>query len=223
MSENSLQVLNNKRKVIKATVTRFETFINNINENNINQLQNRIDKFSNTYEDFNSVQPQMEELDEAEYNTNEREDFENRFFELQTRSQQLIIDRNVDATRNVDQKTSALNETAGLSRSLVKLPTINLPSFSGSYEDWFPFYDTFNSLIHNDSTLLDIQKFHYLKSCLKGEAANVLHCLEISSNNYQIAWEMLENRYNNKRLIIQNHIKAIYDLPVASKESHFHS
>lgn len=215
-SKDQLKALKNKRKVIKAAVTRFESFIDNVRDSNINQIENRIDKFSNTYEEFNLVQAQIEELDESEFDTTEREEFENRFFDLKTRSQQLVINN----VRAESSTTSESNESGRLSNSLVKLPTINLPSFSGAYEDWFPFYDTFNSLIHNDSSLLDIQKFHYLKSCLKGEAANILHCLEISANNYIVAWEMLENRYNNRRIIVQNHIKAICDLPVATKENH---
>lgn len=218
IDQNLLQTLKNKRKGIKAAATRFETFINNVSENNIHQINDRIEKFSCTYEEFNLIQTQIEELDENEYDTKEREDFENRFFELKTRSRQIVA--NVDAANTVDGTASLTGELNGLARVSVKLPTINLPNFSGNYEDWFPFHDTFNSLIHNDSSLLDIQKFHYLKSCLKGEAANVLHCLEVSSNNYKVAWEMLESRYSNKRLTIQNHIKAICDLPVVLKENH---
>lgn len=145
------------------------------------------------------------------------------FFNLKNKSYQLTncsqnyhgvaIDNK--SIRESEEKESGI--AAPLLKRCVKLPTISLPNFSGAYEDWFPFYDTFNTLIHNNNEISDIQKFHYFKSCLKSEAANVLHSLEISANNYQSAWQMLEDRYNNKRSIIQRHIKAIFELPIAHK------
>lgn len=54
-----------------------------------------------------------------------------------------------------------------------KLPTINLPSFSGNNEDWLSFSDSFQSLIHKNETLSDIQKLHYLKSSSKDESSQV--------------------------------------------------
>ncbi|XP_030755482.1 uncharacterized protein LOC115881899 [Sitophilus oryzae] len=35
-----------------------------------------------------------------------------------------------------------------------------------------------------------------------------------------IAWKLLKDRYHNKRLIIHNHVKAIFELPQLSRESH---
>lgn len=101
----------------------------------------------------------------------------------------------------------------------VKLPTLNLPSFSGLYEQWLCFYDTFNSLIHENNTLTNIQKFHYLKSCLTSDAAQVIESLGLSSDNYQTAWTLLKERYQNKRLIIQNHINALFSLAPVTKDS----
>lgn len=56
----------------------------------------------------------------------------------------------------------------------VKLPTINLPTFSKQYEDWLPFLDTFTALIDKNESLTEIQKLHYLKSARKGEAADTI-------------------------------------------------
>jgi len=43
--------------------------------------------------------------------------------------------------------------------------------------------------------------------------------LEISGANYADAWMRLKERYDNKRLIVQNHIRAIFDLPTIKKEN----
>lgn len=41
--------------------------------------------------------------------------------------------------------------------------------------------------------------------------------LEITSNNYQEALDLLKQRYDDKRMITQEHIRALYDLPVVPK------
>ena len=54
---------------------------------------------------------------------------------------------------------------------VVKLPEINLPTFSERYEDSAAFSDIFTSCIHNNSYLSKTAKLQYLKDCLMGEAA----------------------------------------------------
>ncbi|XP_024886131.1 uncharacterized protein LOC112463789, partial [Temnothorax curvispinosus] len=52
-----------------------------------------------------------------------------------------------------------------------------------------------------------------------GEAYNVISSLEIADENYSVAWDLLIERYDNKRVIVQNHLKAIVKLPVMNKEN----
>lgn len=92
---------------------------------------------------------------------------------------------------------------ASVRNSQVKLPRIELPTFNGKYEDWHSFFDMFNSLIHSNREISDTQKFHYLRSSLKGDAAEIVSSLEISGSNYADAWTRLKERYDNKRLIVQ--------------------
>ncbi|XP_018403198.1 PREDICTED: uncharacterized protein LOC108780103 [Cyphomyrmex costatus] len=101
----------------------------------------------------------------------------------------------------------------------IRLPKLNLPSFSGKYDEWFPFFDTFNSVIHSNASLSDAQRFQYLRGCLTGDASAVISSLEISDANYAVAWSILKSRYDNKREIVQNHVKAIMDLPSMAKEN----
>ncbi|XP_072764624.1 uncharacterized protein [Anoplolepis gracilipes] len=89
-------------------------------------------------------------------------------------------------------------------RPSVKLPNIDLPKFDGSYERWIPFRDLFESLIDSNAALPNVQKLHYLRSALAGEAAKVINALEITNDNYTLAWNLLKKRYENKRLIVQH-------------------
>ena len=80
----------------------------------------------------------------------------------------------------------------------VKLPTIELPKFSGNYTEWASFIETIFSLIDNNESLTDTQKLHYLKSCLEDEPKKTLEALKTHNQNYPIALNILKQRYENK-------------------------
>lgn len=84
----------------------------------------------------------------------------------------------------------------------VRLPKINIPQFNGNYNDWGTFKDLYTSLIHERSSLSPVQKLHYLKSSLTGEAEQLLKHISITDKNYEVAWDTLKRRYNNKRIIV---------------------
>lgn len=63
-------------------------------------------------------------------------------------------------------------------------------------------------------------KFHYLRAHLDGETKQVvISLLELSAANYRNAWDLLCERYNNKRVLIQNQIKSLLDILVSTQES----
>ncbi|XP_018395616.1 PREDICTED: uncharacterized protein LOC108774101 [Cyphomyrmex costatus] len=64
-----------------------------------------------------------------------------------------------------------------------------------------------------------VQKFNYLKSCLLDSAAQIIHSLASTDENYEIAWRLLSERFNNKRIIIQNHVRALFELSAVTKET----
>lgn len=85
----------------------------------------------------------------------------------------------------------ALTYNCGNNLKGIRLPTIKLPTFDGNYSNWLEFHYTFNSLIHNNEGLNNINKFQYLKLSLTGQAASLIESLEISSNNYDVAWILI--------------------------------
>ncbi|XP_031341102.1 uncharacterized protein LOC116169214 [Photinus pyralis] len=115
-----------------------------------------------------------------------------------------------------------LNNSASQSSSThqVKLPTIHLPTFEGAFDQWIKFHDTFQSVIHNNESITSIQKFQYLKGCLTGTASETIKSLPISASNYEVAWERLCKRFHNKKLIVENHLKALFGLGQVKKNSH---
>lgn len=90
------------------------------------------------------------------------------------------------------------------------LPAIQLPKFSGDYAAWPPFRDLFKSLVVDHPEASNINKLHHLKSSLSGEAAQLIASLPMVGDSFNTAWETLNTRYENQRLLIQAQLDKIF-------------
>ncbi|XP_070522381.1 uncharacterized protein [Cardiocondyla obscurior] len=100
------------------------------------------------------------------------------------------------------------------------LPRIKLPNFSGEYKSWRSFHDLFKSMIFFNTELSNVEKMHYLKTCLSGEAAKLVSNLSASGENFSVAWTLLTSRYENKRFLITTQLDRIFNLkPLKTKNA----
>jgi hypothetical protein len=83
--------------------------------------------------------------------------------------------------------TDASEQGSSNSHNSLKLNAIKLPIFSGQYDSGISFSDMFEAMIHENVCLPEIQKFHYFKSFLSGEAESLISNLPMTANNYTIA------------------------------------
>lgn len=100
----------------------------------------------------------------------------------------------------------------------VKLPKFDLVKFKGDLKHFPTYLDIFNSSVHENSSLVDIQKFRYLISSLEGPPLQVVSCLPMTSENYLIAYNTLIKRYKNKRLLSQCYWSSIENAPKLNSE-----
>ncbi|XP_063420794.1 uncharacterized protein LOC134706011 [Mytilus trossulus] len=71
------------------------------------------------------------------------------------------------------------------------LPKLTLHNFSGNIIEWQSFWDSFESAVHMNPNLPDIQKFNYLKSQLGGEASHTIDGFALTNANYKEAINVL--------------------------------
>lgn len=95
-----------------------------------------------------------------------------------------------------------------------RLPLIELPKFSGKLIDWVPFYDLFQSLVHERDNMSDAEKHYYLRASLESEALSIIRQLPMDEANYEVALNLLKGRYQNQRLLIDTYLDRITNLPV---------
>ncbi|KAJ8985452.1 hypothetical protein NQ317_017084 [Molorchus minor] len=225
----TLTELKSKRGQLKATITRTRNYFESIDQSRIDsktitEINIRLSKIEPLLDEFNNVQLEIEHLckemldyDET-IDENERYTFEQNYYSLLTDMKHLMTLNNTISNIQSVQTTSPSSQSQLLQQ--IKLPTISLPNFDGQYNEWVEFRDCFNALINDNVALTKIQKFYYLRSSLRKEALQIIESLQVSAENYDIAWKLLNERFEQKSLIIHSHVKAIFDYPCLTKENH---
>jgi hypothetical protein len=102
-----------------------------------------------------------------------------------------------------------------------KLPDIALPTFDGTLEKWISFRDMFESMVHSQASLTNIQKYHYLQSAFKLPAStpNILTNFPLSEDSYQSAWTAVKERYDDKQKLKSTHISQMFNIKKMSSDS----
>ncbi|CAL1672237.1 unnamed protein product [Lasius platythorax] len=125
------------------------------------------------------------------------------------RLQPSIVQPNLDVSNSFDETRIAA----------VHLPRIDIPKFSEEITKWENFRDIFESLVASRADLLNVQKLHYLKANLTGEASLILTNTQITDANYATAWELLKKNYDKPRAIVNAHLQTFVDLPSVNSHS----
>lgn len=219
-----LKSLKKTRASHKAKLTIFksyiETFLPNkiLNKVQVLEITARLNKILELYSEFDSIQTDIEGLVEIPGEEHkEREIFETSYFGCVAVAQELLSAASAEQeTGSVTGSSDSAGKPGGPN---IKLPTIKLPIFTGRYQEWLEFHDTYKSLIHDNTTIPKIHKFHYLRNSLKDNAALIIKSLEFSSDNYDVAWDLLCNRYHNDRILINNHIQELFNIQPVVEES----
>ena len=99
------------------------------------------------------------------------------------------------ARTDTPHSDSTPRETREASR--VKLPRLTIPTFNGNIAQWRPFWDQFESTIHDNGQLRDVDKFKYLISYLEGEAKEAIAGIAVTSANYCRALNRLQERFGD--------------------------
>lgn len=205
--------LRRKRGVVKASLTRIRTFIQNFKPgvDAITLLAFRQEELPVLNRKFDDTQSQIEliDVDNAELFEQEREQFENDFFATRSEMQELI---NAEKSHDSSMRNNnSMNTTMSAHRA--RLAPLALPTFDGNIQEWESYFDCFKAMVHNEDAYPPAQKFSYLRSSLSGTALDVIKAIPMTEGNYSVAIKRLQQRYENRSMVIQSHIRAILDSP----------
>lgn len=107
------------------------------------------------WKEFDEIQSGLEDSVEGEIDNGEREAFEDKFYNSVTKAKGMIPQ--VHVSLQGAQPPLANQPINAIQPNKMRLPTIEIPKFDGTWEKWLPFRDTFTSMIHDNASTFNRQ------------------------------------------------------------------
>ncbi|XP_052227387.1 uncharacterized protein LOC127842104 [Dreissena polymorpha] len=119
------------------------------------------------------------------------------------------------AQLNLQNNSQTLSDISYVSNASQyhRLPKLSLPTFKGDILQSQTFWDSFETTVHLNTNLSDIQKFSYLKSLLECDASRTIDGFALTNANYKRAIELLKERYGQQHKITHAIMQALLQLP----------
>ncbi|XP_011155692.1 uncharacterized protein LOC105193065 [Solenopsis invicta] len=178
----------------------------------------RLTELYHAYEEYNE---ELAMLDSSDAYVEEFENLQDRFYNLTSKIEDMFNATGTSsANSSVSHDETRVNNDESVTRKRrIKLPEASLPTFDGRFEGWLSFKNAFQNMISSHSDLSDVDKLHYLKSALTGDAARKINIFTVDKINYDKAWDLLERSYEVRRILIDRHISSILNLPPQERET----
>jgi hypothetical protein len=220
-----------QRAIVKASLTRMQTFIET-GDRKVHDIQVRFEELPKIFDRFDRAQNDLELSDDTDHSS-ERETFEGQYFEVKAKfNERLHPEVELPQPKHSSSRSSSSEGSSSGRRNNslrspgnnvhVNLSVISLPTFDGEICNWLQYRDTFEALIVNNTTFSNLQKFHYFIASLNNEAKDLIANLQITNETFLVAWQLVTQRYNNKRLIAMMHAKHLRKCLQLSKVMQLH-
>ncbi|XP_053390231.1 uncharacterized protein LOC128553139 [Mercenaria mercenaria] len=191
------------RAILESVTGKFENLVS-LNEKILEQTEigEIEEEIINSEEYSSAIQIKLREFQE--------------FSESREKSSQNQSQRNNSSTPGEQQTIIVQDRNSASSTQYSRLPKFSLPTFNGNILEWQAFWDSFSSAVHSNQNLTDVQKFNYLRSQLKDEAARKIDGFALTNANYSNAVELLHEQYGQKHKIVHAYIQSLLHLPSPS-------
>ncbi|XP_075157708.1 uncharacterized protein LOC142230974 [Haematobia irritans] len=203
-----------------------------------------VEEFLCLCEDFEAHAERMKETDASSYNESAIEAEKNELNELWTELKELYKKCNSDPeclktnkatirkrkgevhtiymkcmTIVGNWKTKSVVSSVSPKTSSVSVPPCDTEVFYGDYVSWPSFRDLFTAIYINNKKLSPVEKLYHLFQKTSGEAREINRGVQLTSEGFDIAWSNLKSQYENKRILINNQLRILFNLPHCSQES----
>ncbi|XP_075158057.1 uncharacterized protein LOC142231329 [Haematobia irritans] len=101
----------------------------------------------------------------------------------------------------------------------IKVPPCDTQIFEGGYEEWPSFRDMFTAVYGNHPKLTKAQKLYHLRNKTQGPAGAIVKRYPLCDDNFDLAWNALKSRYENKRVLVDNQLKILFNIPTVTTET----
>ncbi|KXJ68224.1 hypothetical protein RP20_CCG004967 [Aedes albopictus] len=206
-----------QRAQVKMKLVRISRTLASNQEIGLAQLSVLSKKLSATDAEFSQIHTQIVGLvpDKAiEEQEKEYGDYEDMYYAASNVVEALIL-----AAKTASSSATPVSSAAPqviIQQQPLKAP---IPTFDGTYAAWPKFKAIFQDLMDNSGDS-DAIKLYHLDKALIGEAAGALDTKVLSDGDYDYAWDILTDRFENQRVIVETHIRGLLSLRKMTSETH---
>lgn len=206
-SSARIAAISKRRTTLKRKITNLTNLVveNKVDRTNaklrLANLTVLFHAYEELHEELSELDPENEKLERI------RSDLENDFYSIAS----LVEDMPGAGGSGNPTHPSFGHSTFVEKQRLLKLPVAELPKFNGDHNMWLSYRNTFVSMIDMRTDIDDLNKFLYLKSSLQGPALSKIFIYDTSAENYKLAWKLLTDTYDKKRVLVSKHLYAILD------------
>lgn len=125
-------------------------------------------------------------------------------------STQTSPNKSGNSSGNMDQNSNI---------SLIKLQRLELPTFSGNINEWPLFHNLFKVNVHERPDIPKSHKLQHLLSKLSGRALSVCAGILPTDENYDVIWENLVSKYEDKRQLATHYMDTLFQFKAQKVES----
>ncbi|XP_038120466.1 uncharacterized protein LOC119770154 [Culex quinquefasciatus] len=180
-----------------------------------------MDIVTRCYDEYNTFQNLIHALPLSDNLRTEHEEkyveFESLYTDTAVRLSTLIE----RATKPVPAPVPNASAVALRQAERLNLPALQvpLPTFDGSYEKWYSFKAMFTTIMNRYQHEEPALKLYHLRRCLVDKAEGIIDQEIIDNNDYDAAWLLLKQQYEDKHIIVDKHVDNLFNLPRISQES----
>ncbi|XP_055522889.1 uncharacterized protein LOC129717071 [Wyeomyia smithii] len=215
--EKEYRVVCRQRSQVKQKLVRIQrTIIANstIGLAQLNVLSKNLSAVYTEYSAFHSKILSLVSDEALDQQEQEYADFENTYTAVCNAVEELRLEASNRTSPNASSNPQ--NQQVIIQQQPLKMP---IPTFDGNYAAWPKFKAIFNDIMANSGDT-DAVKLYHLEKALVGNAAGTLDTKILSEGNYKLAWDVLMDRYDNKRAIVEGHYRGLLSLKKMSSASH---
>ena len=97
-------------------------------------------------------------------------------------------------------------------KTKARLPKQEVQKFDRKLHEWQEFWDSFESTIHRNDSLDDVDKFSYLKELLVAKTRSAITGFALTSTNYESAVELLKKWCGKRTAIQRAHVNELLNV-----------
>ena len=204
--ELSEQPLTRRRGQAKAAISRFKSYLSkfDVRTGDLEELELRLDKLHINELDWLECHQKIDEGCAAENINSENQkliEFEDLVFQVISTARKHIKTMTMEKHQG-DSISTHLQQTVVYRNSSNMGPLVIAP-FDGDREDWLRYKEMFSAIMGKQQPPPDnIEKLHRLKQTCIGEALKVINGLSYTDRSFDIAWEMLINKYEDMYTLV---------------------